>query len=192
MIFLYSYFGIGLVTLIVVLWEDRLCKQKESDRLRELGRAINPDRRQLSLRLLEDFVLPVIAAVVMVALWPTAFYMLFRTELDKRKAALWQKIQDFTVEGSYLKECLSVQEIESREMVEDPLGAVPQLPFGHLNGVWRSFLESRTGADEIWSFSAEFRPSRRCKVLRAGYVLVRGNNPGRYFLTVMTEKSRFR
>lgn len=36
----------------------------------------------------------------------------------------------------HLLERLSVQQIELREQVDDPLHAVPPLPFGHLKAPW--------------------------------------------------------
>ena len=35
----------------------------------------------------------------------------------------------------------AVPQIEAREAVEDPLGAVPNLRFGHLNSALKTFIE---------------------------------------------------
>ncbi|WVM93015.1 hypothetical protein ULG90_02285 [Halopseudomonas pachastrellae] len=47
---------------------------------------------------------------------------------------------EFAVTEDHLLESLTVAEIEARERVADPLGAVPDLPFGHLNTAWQEFL----------------------------------------------------
>jgi hypothetical protein len=52
----------------------------------------------------------------------------------------------FAVQPGDLLELLSVEEIEQREQVFDPLGAVAELPFGHLNDAWIPETSSR---DEI-------------------------------------------
>lgn len=40
-----------------------------------------------------------------------------------------------------LLEKLPREEIEARELINDPLQAVPNLPFGHPNDVWCRLLE---------------------------------------------------
>lgn len=80
-----------------------------------------------------------------------------------------------------------MQEIEARELVEDPLGAVPNLPFGHLNATWLRFLEGRSDSDELWSFTASWQTIWDQKELRSGYVLVQNGIPGAHFLTFCKE-----
>ena len=48
MIYLYWYLGIGIAVLAVVYGAHRLRKEKESESLRELLEAVNPDRKKLS------------------------------------------------------------------------------------------------------------------------------------------------
>ena len=44
-------------------------------------------------------------------------------------------------------------EAEVFNQVHDPLGKVPNLPFGHLNKAWGRLLEEMTEpADQLWSF----------------------------------------
>jgi hypothetical protein len=67
---------------------------------------------------------------------------------------------------------LSVQDVEILEIVEDPLGCVPSLPFGFLNHVWTQFLTDLSPIDTLWAFTA-------CEVCgfqleeREGYAIVR-------------------
>lgn len=49
MIYLYWYLGVGAVVLAVVYGAHHLTKEKESDSLRELLEAVNPDRKKLSV-----------------------------------------------------------------------------------------------------------------------------------------------
>lgn len=60
----------------------------------------------------------------------------------------------FKVERIHLLERLSIQAVEAREVVHDPMGAVPRSPFGHLHPVWLAFKASLVPGDEIWSFDA--------------------------------------
>jgi hypothetical protein len=90
----------------------------------------------------------------------------------------------FSVAHSGLVERLSISEIEQREMVTDPLGAVPDLPFGHLHPAWKKFVEGVKPSDAIWSFSMEWKYSWGAEELRAGYVIVRNDKIGAYILTM--------
>jgi len=94
--------------------------------------------------------------------------------LDSRK--------EFAVEKAHLQERLSVQDIENREFVFDPLGAVPNLPFGHLNVAWKKFIEDCTENDELWSFSAQWKNYGENE-LREGYVLIKNDSLWPYFIT---------
>ena len=59
MIYLYGYLGIGIAVLAVVYGAHRLTKEKESESLRELLEAVNPDRKKLSYRILNNVVAPI-------------------------------------------------------------------------------------------------------------------------------------
>lgn len=65
MIYLFWWIAIGVLTLIVVLGSHLLTKKKESDSLRELLDAANPDRTKLSYRLLNNLVAPALSFYVM-------------------------------------------------------------------------------------------------------------------------------
>ena len=92
--------------------------------------------------------------------------------------------REFAVEPVHLQAWLTLEEIEAREMVDDPLGAVPHVPFGHLNAAWRTFLESRANGDELWSFTAQWQTWLLQPELRSGYALVRNGTPVAHILTV--------
>jgi hypothetical protein len=89
----------------------------------------------------------------------------------------------FAVGRRDLLEQLSISEIESREVVTDPLGAVPDRPFGHLHPAWKKFVEGVRPTDTLWSFSANWKTRWGCEELRAGYVIVRDGSIGPYVLT---------
>ena len=76
-------------------------------------------------------------------------------------------------------------EIEARERVDDPAQAVPALPFGHLNEVWRSLIDDLAPGDELWSFSAQWSNEFGRPELRTGYVLWRGRKPVGHILTMV-------
>ncbi len=89
----------------------------------------------------------------------------------------------FEVKVQDLVERLRIDEIERREIILDPLGAAPKLPFGHLNAVWRSFLEKYSSNSEIWSFSADWETAWGVHEKRSGYAIVRAGLVQDFFVT---------
>lgn len=94
------------------------------------------------------------------------------------------KEEEFAVEQEHLIAQQDLNEIEARERVTDPLGAVPELPFGHLNAAWLAFNAKLEPGDSFWTFSAQWKPSWGREEMREGYVIVRLDGIGPYFLTM--------
>ena len=184
MIYLYCYLGFGAVVFVVVLGAHLLTKKKESDSLRDILDAMDPDREKLSYRVLHNFVVPLLACIAVVVGWPIAIFMKVKDMLgmNSYSGASGGEQREFAVGRDDLQEMLSIEIIETRERVIDPLGAVPAVPFGHLHSAWKAFLVGMGPDDAIWSFSAPWVKWGR-KELRTGYVVVRGAGPGPYFLT---------
>ena len=187
MIYLYWYLGIGVAVLAVVFGAHQLTKKDEPESLRDLLDAVNPDRKKLSYRILNNVVAPVLAAVAVVVVWPAALYMKGKEIFGKKSLSALNAERQFAVERSHLQERLTVLQIETREVVTDPLGAVPDLPFGHLNAAWKTFVEGVGADDELWSFSAPWQPNWGSKEIRTGYVVVRGGVPAAHFLNMWKE-----
>ena len=87
MIYLYWYLGIGIAVLAVVYGAHRLTKEKESESLRELLDVVNPDRKKLSYRILNNIVAPILAAILVIAVWPVAVYMEAKEMFNKKDGA---------------------------------------------------------------------------------------------------------
>ena len=120
-------------------------------------------------------------------IWPAVIYLKVKEIFEKSNGVDAAKERAFAVGHTHLTERLSVEEIVQREIVFDPLGAVPALPFGHLHGAWKEFLTALPKESEIWSFSAEGKSISGRKVLRKGYVAVYCGVPGPYLMTVRRE-----
>jgi len=183
-IYLYWYLGIGTVVLVIVYGAHHLTKEKESDSLRDLLEAVNPDRKKLSYRILNNIVAPVLAAILVVSVWPVAIYMKVKEMFQKKESYASPEEREFAVEREHLLERLTVKEIEMREVVTDPLKAAPDLPFGHLNAAWQEFLQGKADLAELWSFSAQWQTTWGRKELRCGYAVVQDGAPEAHFLTV--------
>ena len=187
MIYLYGYLAIGAVVVAVLfVWRGRT-QDDESQSLRDLLNTMRAKRRTRSYRIFRRIGTPVLATLtflVVWALWPIAVYLRAVRFFSKKDADETTLGREFAVEPRHLEERLTLEEIEAREMVDDPLGAVPNVPFGHLNAAWRTFLESRADADELWSFTAPWQTWLLQPEQRAGYALVRNGTPVAHFLTV--------
>ena len=77
----------------------------------------------------------------------------------------------------------SLDAIEAQERVVDPLKAVPDIPFGHLNGSWQRFLENTVANDAIWKFAAPRQSIDGYQEIRKGYAILRNGEIGLFFLT---------
>jgi hypothetical protein len=184
MIYLYCWLGIGILIFGMILGGHYFEKKKESRSLHELLDALNPDRKKLSYRVLNHVVAPVLVAILIVIAWPVALYVKAKEIFPKGDGGNVVPSQEFAVERSDLQERLTVQEIERREMVSDPLNAVPTLPFGHLNCAWKQLLSSLAEESELWSFSVQWQAPWGQIEFRSGYVVVNSGLPGSYLMTV--------
>ena len=89
----------------------------------------------------------------------------------------------FAVHPADLVAKLSQQQIEQRELVCDPLGAAPEVPFGHIYKPWQAFVCNCGIEGEIWSFSSIWLNNWGKEENFSGYVHVIEGNTGQYFLT---------
>lgn len=185
--YLYWWIAIGIVTLIVVLGSHLLTKKKESDSLRDLLDATNPDRTKFSYRLLNNIVAPALGSVFIVIAWPAAIYLKAKELLPGRTGASSDTDREFAVESKHLQERLSVHAIEQREIVADPMNAVPSIPFGHLHKAWVNFLADLPEGAEVWSFSSQWENRWGHKELREGYVAMPDGSPGNFITTFWKE-----
>lgn len=62
----------------------------------------------------------------------------------------------FSMKKNDLIEVMSVLDIETKEIVFDPLNEVQQVPFGHLNNTWEEFKGSYS-LSTLWSFKCEYK-----------------------------------
>lgn len=177
------YIAIGLIVLILVYGSHRLARSYKPKSSYEQATGIDAGGKRLFFTIMNDFIVPLMAASTITLLWPIAMFMYFRENFTSRNQTHESQSTAFTVHPNHLKELLSVDEIEALEAVYDPLGAVPELPFGHLHAAWRRFLEGRTQGDQLWSFNAKTKTQFGDTELREGYVLVIDGLPCGYFLT---------
>ena len=180
---MWAYGTVGVMVLTGMLIQHMKSWRKESPWVRETMDLLHPERRTLRYRILGRVVAPALAGLAVIVIWPVALVMLIlqiyrdRRELQDRKAfnALESEDAHLTIKREHLLEELTLTEIELRERVVDPLAAAPDLPFGHLNPLWESFVRKLQPSDRIWSFELQGETDWGAEELRKGYVAVRGN-----------------
>jgi hypothetical protein len=184
------YLALGVLTLAVAggahRWHHRH-DRRDPNSLASLMEELHPERKKLWYRVRARLLAPVLTVIAMVLFWPVAWWMRCAELLNERRVARQREEEIFKVKPQHLLERLTVDEIEAREIVQDPLNAVPKLAFGHLNGVWSQLKSAMQSGDELWSFTATWPGSFGSPELRKGYVLWRGRKPVSHVLTVCKE-----
>ena len=187
---LYWYMGIGFVAFaslsIYGTWI------KPSDAPGNIYAILKP-KNTWKQRVANAFLYPLVIVFVFVPLWPLLVSVQFNFPWHKLK--FWTSKAEpsipwtlpveepaFKVSMSDLVEKLNRAEIEALEQVDDPLHAVPNLPFGHLNSVWQVFVDGLEPDCELWSFRGRWKTAYRDYQMQ-GYVAQRGEAIGPYFLT---------
>ena len=130
-----------------------------------------------------NFLFSFLMTLIMYLLWP----MYLGLWLNKR----WQDAHPkpiipapvFAVTAADLGRAFSRTEIEARHLIDDPMGAVPHVPFGHLNAVWLGFVDQLEGSETLYAFEARWKEYSRWTQLRSGYVAVKGDAIGPFCIT---------
>ena len=110
--------------------------------------------------------------------WPIyIFIQIYNFFYEKRlKKISRQNWYRFELKMSDLIERVPKAEIEKREIVYDPLGAAPSIPFGHLNFAWIEFCSQLDPIDEIWSFDLFWDAPWGDQEHYSGYAAVRNDD----------------
>jgi hypothetical protein len=146
---------------------------------------MQPQTESLWYRFRAKVLAPVLSGIAMVLLWPLVPLM----KLQERWT-VWRSQRNLDrdrnlIDRKHLHERLTVEMIEQREMVSDPLNAVPSLPFGHLHPVWGQMKASLRTRDQLWSFSGVWLGRRLGGgEYREGYVVRRWGRSHQRIFTV--------
>lgn len=188
MSYVHLYLGLGLLLSVWMFFENKWHEKKKDDALKNILRSTAVQKPHYFEVVMSEFIAPILFFAIGSAVWPGLLLLKLKEHggLFQREKTGWPDEPIFEIQRKNLLEKLTVKEIEEREIVRDPLGAVPVLPFGHLNKGWRKFLESTDTDFELWSFSAEWAPWGGPE-LRKGYVQVHQGEIGSYFMTICRE-----
>jgi hypothetical protein len=172
MTYVYAYIALGLVTYLASAWaSERTVYGLASER-----------------QIYEDYFWPLFRFALTVAFWPFAAVGLACVYAENRYGFL-EGLVAFKVRRKHLRKAMSVADIEAKEIVMDPLGAVATVPFGYLNPVWVKFREGLEDEDRLVRFEALWtnHQRRQQRERRTGYALVRWGRVRRFFVGEITD-----
>ena len=189
MIYLYAYLSAGVVVWLALLLENQFSGSARLAGTSVILDALHPERKTRRYRILVRHVAPVLSAVGVVLLWPFGLAMKLQDMAAQRARVKREEADTFKLKAADLVERMSLADIAQREMVHDPLGAAPQVPFGHAHAAWQKFIDALQPGDEIWGFSAQRTLSWGPLEHRRGYAIKRQGQVGAYFMTHMKRTS---
>lgn len=145
-------------------------------KFREGTRADDGTKESLAFRI----AVPLFAFVMVAIGWPL---MIGHQVRDKWFSPAPKVDEPFAVREQDLVQSLTLDQIEARERVNDPLGAVPSEPFGHLHHAWAAFKATLPHDVALSSFLA-IRPTRYGdgEEHYAGYASVREDRVEQWFI----------
>lgn len=189
MSYLYMYLAIGIGFLLILLLMKPLGqKEPESEFLAAVKADLNRNK-SLWNKLLDNLLIPAAGYIFVVVAWPIGMGLKVHWEWktrfckDKLPAAddifahgkssgadlTIEEEPKFEVKHADLVKRLNRATIEELEKVHDPLAAVPEKPFGHLNSAWEAFLAKVPENGEFWTFDAVWNMDRWQREQRKGY-----------------------
>lgn len=184
MIYLYWYLGISAGSMLLWIIYYKFIEEKSSQSSRGVANTFQTTRKGFLSRILNDVLGPALVGLLIVPFWPVLFFFEMKSRIFGEANRSPSEEPEFAVTRNDLQTQLSIEEIEQLEMVFDPLGAAPNVPFGHLNTAWKKFFEGMEPNDSLWSFTAHWTCAWGSKDIRQGYVIVRGEQIGAHFITV--------
>ena len=182
MIYLYWYIGISAGSMLLWILYYKFVEEKREQSTGSVASTFQSARKGVLSRVL-NVLGTALAGLIFVPFWPVLFFFEMKSRFFDKGNRSPVEEPVFSVTRNDLQTQLSLQEVEQLEMVFDPLGAAPNVPFGHLNTAWKKFCEGMEPNDSLWSFTAHWASAWGSKDIRQGYVIVRGEI-GAHFITV--------
>lgn len=135
------------------------------------------DTRQKIRLVLEAIVMAVFSLIF----WPMLLFLVLIMEFSPASVPSFLKpdptrrgeVPEFKILPDHLSECVEVDMLEVAHRISDPLGAVPELPFGHLHARWlllRMHLD--TGRSLRRFATPHGGPRGDCSTIHRGWAVV--------------------
>lgn len=138
--------------------------------------------KPLSEKVLVGLLAPSVAVVIFWAIWPWVLWTAVAERTLRDAGTANEGGKEFAILDDYLVCELPLADIECWESVEDPLGAAPKLPFGHLNEAWEEF-KADSGNGAFWKFAGKHAGDWGGEWMYEGYAVLKEDGTRPYFLT---------
>ena len=203
------YFGLGLVVSLIVVAAHLANKRKESKFSRDIMRALNPKREAFLYRVLEDVIVPTLAFFLVWLVWPVVFVLKFKDIFKKKSQEVVAESDSdlipnrnrnsnpnsnsnsnpedleeiaFALNDFELTRQVSIEEVERTNLIQDPMEAVPNIPFGHCNARWFVFKDSLQDNETLWEFESTRSELKGVQAMW-GYAVKRDGRVDRFMTT---------
>jgi hypothetical protein len=155
------YLVSGLVFFVVARVVVKLFyKNGLNEDQRSLLRALEKSRPRKDR--LRQQVFNIGAGIVAWLIWPIAIGILIREFHSDGKEQLPTPFDNepvFNCSMKDLQKVVDIVEVEKQATYSDPISAVPNIPFGHLNPAWERFKGGLEPGDAVWRFVTTGIPS---------------------------------
>lgn len=171
---LYGYLAIGTLTAIFFLLLSY--KERPSKFARDVMAALG--HGNTIKQYLQDTLVYSIATLTIVIGWPGFLIWAANKKLESLREAKREDEPKFMCKSQHLVRKVDPIQAEEENMIHDPLGMAPKLPFGHLNGAWTNFLSDYGFEEgtELWYFEippeTEVRRYLKSSAVISGYAKV--------------------
>lgn len=146
----YLYLGIGVI--IALIFYGFSLKDRPTQFVKDMRAALGYGKTLKDH--LQDILVYTLAGLTIVIGWPGFLVWAAQRKIRDRLEYAKGNEPQFICKPQYLVRKLSPIEAEQENLINDPLGLTPRLPFGHLNGAWTKFLSEFGLEDEneLWYF----------------------------------------
>ena len=154
---IWLYAGVGLISFPVLRALVYIFHRQESPTAwaQEVKAALEKERStsEQAKKIIAWFGMLVVVSLI----WPvTTLIAIYALVFDKQSKPRYNSDEErFSCDKNDLIQLVNALEIEAVSYVIDPLGRVPNVPFGHLHKGWIDFLAQLDPADELWSFKTK-------------------------------------
>lgn len=203
------YFGLGLFVSLIVVAAHLANERQESKFSRDIMKALNPRREAFLYRVLEDVIVPTLAFFLVWLVWPVVFVLKFKDIFKKKSQAVEagsdsdlilnrnrnrnrssnsnsnpEDLEElaFALNDFELTRQVSIEEVERTNLIQDPMEAVPNIPFGHCNARWVVFKDSLQGNETLWEFESTRSELKGVQAMW-GYAVKRDGRVDRFMTT---------
>jgi len=157
---LFLYLLVGALVMLalkhhVAVYQEKHKTKSFSDDLMKAYRESYPEQSNHAKKT-EDkvswvfalFVWPIVVVIGLMAM----YFPNWIARLSQAKDAQHNPEDDFFCKREHIVKLITPEDAERDALIMDPLGRVPQEPFGHLAPGWRAFLAQKKPGFQLWSF----------------------------------------